>query len=1447
MDSLQPPRDDYGAAPPRRKRGLSLRLQLLSKSVALHNPFERIELANIGNGAPKAAAAPAEHGAPAAGVPQIQVEFDKYPYAQVLRLTTHLTADLFLTERLARLGRRRRARRTVAGLIGAVTSKFFRKTPVRSERGRLVPVCAAKEHANALFQDEFYSAEEQGYVDERTGCAYVDNAVTLSRYTVWTFLPKQLKAQFSKVANCYFMVVAIMQMIPSWLTTGRFTTIIPLLVFMLVLVAREGYDDWRRHSHDKEENATATRVVAAAAELPLPSPNSLQHFLAELLSFSSGGLARHGLRAQPRQWRDVAVGDIVEVREGEWVPADLVLLAVDGDEAYVETMALDGETNLKTRVPHVELLRRAAAAGLLRALAALLTVEDPNPNLYSFEGHFTVDGTQYALGPEHVAYRGSVLRNTRAVLGVAVFTGEESKIRMNNLRDPRTKAPKLQRNINLIVLFMILVVALLAAFSTMAQRLQRGSQWYLEGEDAGVAATLMGFIIMYNTLIPLSLYVTMEIVKVMQLLFLQYDIDMYHEESNTPADAKTATILEELGQVLYVFSDKTGTLTDNVMVFRKFSVAGLLWVHRHRRTLLQHIQAHPNSLFARRVTFFLLSLALCHTCQPRASNALLYLLDSISEEPEVSFQLLSPDELALVEAAAELGFVAADRKNGVVTVRTFPEGPSGTPQLDEYEVLDVVDFSLARKRMLCVVRFPDGRIALFCKGADNVILERLANADVARAKQREISLNSTQRKQTEAEHVLQARLLEETLALARLGSIDTYLDLGLAREVQDIAREARRLLHLQQQQRYSIQESSNIPSDKLLVNDEYLMEKTLEHVEEYSSEGLRTLLYLYRWVPEEEHARWLAEYHEAKMALVDRAARMEEVGAKIEGGLELLGATAIEDKLQEGVSDAIDKLRRAGIKMWMLTGDKRETAISIGYACRLIKDYSTVVVLSLDEGLEALAQLINTASQELDAVAHGVVVVDGETLAAIEADPTLLLIFLELCILVELTLCCRALPAQKAHMVDAVRALRPREVTLAVGDGANDIAMIQSADIGVGITGKEGLNAARLADYAVAQFRFLLKLLLVNGRYNYVRTCKFVLCTFYKELLFYLTQCCYQRFTRFTGTLMYELWLLLMFNTLFTSLCVVCIGMFDKDLRPLTLLAVPELYATGRCYRAFNLPVFVTWMVVATLQSVGVTFLACYLWGFLALKDNTTLPLGTMVFFALVISINGKILFLEMRNRQWLAFVSFILLVGGYGLWNVLIMGLHRMLQPKIYYADYGLLHFGRDITWWATLLLLFVVLLLFDLLVKVFKFMVRPGDTELFQLYERDLELRRLFEEKAMRELRQGWFFARDGSTTKKLLCRLLAKVGIKLECADEDPTLAQARKRAGTNPMSTELPPSGDGEVVTREDGYEVLPSGARVKVRPEGLLTRLGKRFNKEEDVDEIIDKRLKELGN
>lgn len=388
------------------------------------------------------------------------------------------------------------------------------------------------------------ATREKALTDERTGRVYIDNTIRSSRYTLWNFFPRQLFAQFSKLANFYFLCVSILQMIPGLSTTGTYTTIIPLLFFVSISMAKEGYDDLRRYRLDKAEN---NRSVAV-----LHTYRSTEEGSQDTASVARG--PKHWARTK---WKDVQVGDVVRLERNEPAPADLAILHAEGPNgiAYIETMALDGETNLKTKQPSPALAKKCQTVDDIARCDARFVVEDPNLDLYRFEGKVIVADERAPLTNNEIVYRGSVLRNTSEAFCMVIYTGEECKIRMNATKNPRIKAPALQAVVNKIVAIIVIFVLALAIFNTVAYKVWQESKeekaWYLIDARVSFFPSLTAFIIMFNTMIPLSLYVSLEIVKVCQMYFLN-DIDMYDEASNTPVEARTSTINEELGQVRYI-------------------------------------------------------------------------------------------------------------------------------------------------------------------------------------------------------------------------------------------------------------------------------------------------------------------------------------------------------------------------------------------------------------------------------------------------------------------------------------------------------------------------------------------------------------------------------------------------------------------------------------------------------------------------------------------------------------------------------------------------------------------------------------------------------------------------------------------------------------------------------------------------------------------------------
>lgn len=679
--------------------------------------------------------------------------------------------------------------------------------------------------------------------------------------------------------------------------------------------------------------------------------------------------------------------------------------------------------------------------------------------------------------------------------------------------------------------------------------------------------------------------------------------------------------------------------------------------------LIHYIQTHPHTIFARRARQFLLGIALCHTCIPEYNET----------TQDFEFRAASPDELALVQAAKELGYIVIDRQIGSLTLKTHPNGMDEEPVTEVYTILDFIDFSSVRKRMSIIVKLPDGRICLFCKGADSVITERLRLSELAKNKTREVQNAANARRSVEAERAIKSRISisqsRHSMTLARPSvSGSRYeavrdLDDWLRKRQEDhFVRDDTSSIegHAGYDARHSLAfgefrsplertvEPGYVIDDRVAENDTVVLERTFQHIQEFATEGLRTLLYGHRFVTEQEYAFWRKKYNEATTSLVNRQEKIERAGELIEVDLEISGATAIEDKLQEGVPNAIDKLRRANIKLWMLTGDKRETAVNIGHSCRLIKDYSRVFILDYND--PELQQTMASArlALNMESVPHSVVVIDGATLSIIEKDRTLYTLYLDLAVEVDSVICCRASPSQKAAMVSAVRKKVKKSVTLAIGDGANDIAMIQEAHVGIGITGREGLQAARASDYSIAQFRFLLKLLLVHGRWFYVRISKYILATFYKEFLFYLTQAMFQRYCGYTGTSLQEQWSLSMFNTLFTSLPVLVLGIFDKDLSATTLLAVPELYTKGQQNGAFSFKLYFGWMFIAVSQAMMCYFIPMFVFGWQDTSNVGIFAFGQLVYTCCILVICIKLQYIEMRNWTIITYATSFLTVLGW-------------------------------------------------------------------------------------------------------------------------------------------------------------------------------------------------------
>lgn len=387
---------------------------------------------------------------------------------------------------------------------------------------------------------------------------YRSNVISTTRYNLLTFLPKALYEQFHRVANLYFLGAAIISLTPLSPFTPV-SMIAPLAFVVGLSMAKEALEDWRRFVQDMKVNSRKVCVHR--------------------------GNGVFGLKA----WQKIRVGDVLKVEKDQFFPADMLLLssAYEDGICYVETMNLDGETNLKVKRAF-EVTLPLDDDNAFRSFTGKITCENPNPSLYTFVGNFEYDRQLYPIDPGQILLRDSKLRNTAFVYGVVIFTGHDSKVMQNSTKSP-SKRSKIERKMDYIIYLLFSILLVISLISSLGfavkTKVEMPNWWYLRPDDTndyynpkrpGLSGLshLITAVMLYGYLIPISLYVSIELVKVLQASFINHDIHMYDEETGTPAQARTSNLNEELGQVDTILSDKTGTLTCNQMEFLKCSIAG---------------------------------------------------------------------------------------------------------------------------------------------------------------------------------------------------------------------------------------------------------------------------------------------------------------------------------------------------------------------------------------------------------------------------------------------------------------------------------------------------------------------------------------------------------------------------------------------------------------------------------------------------------------------------------------------------------------------------------------------------------------------------------------------------------------------------------------------------------------------------------------------------------
>ncbi|KAA8492510.1 putative phospholipid-transporting ATPase VD [Porphyridium purpureum] len=1122
--------------------------------------------------------------------------------------------------------------------------------------------------------------------------AFASNFVSSTRYKFWSFPFLFFREQFKRVSNCYFLVLAILSVIPIFqLVEGAASLglLITLAVVLGVSALREIVEDASRAREDRRLNNSPTAIVRDPSDAETKPDTT---------------------------WADVRVGDVVKLRNRDHVPADMVILSTSSSDGviFIETKNLDGESNLKRKMCNKQVASTFSNPSDILTRRAYIECEAPNDRLYQFSGSMVfeqqhpedaskpAEWARLTLTQDHIVIRGTSIRNTDWVYGLVVYTGSETKL-LQNQKPAQIKVSRVEASVNRIILVPIVLEVCIVILFTILWSTQCTSNpaedWYLTGFGSTFVQTgncgvgegfvvFVKYILIFSYMVPIQLFVLLEIARVFQQLFIQADFKMRYDGQNM--QVRSAALNEELGMVHYVFSDKTGTLTSNEMILRRvslrngriFSVAqqgaeeeaqpalltgddGATVPMPTLRSLVDSLMQKDRSCVfdvdattgAEEATMaygaeFLKVLSLCHTVVPESSLStgnekedendvkrngsrtgsgnLLHTLASrgvrfggvtndgatlptegaaaATEEASssvandrsdaavpdstlvdmdanvsgagaagasgpVAYQSSSPDEVALVVEAANHEFEFVHRTNEFMRV-------SVGKQNYDWELLGVIEFSSARKRMSVVVRepsdepwtlsckplsqeaqvsagpaVPSGRkVRMYCKGADSIMLSRVAEQEKQAAQQMMLT------------------------------------------------------------------------------------------VDEFAACGYRTLVMAYRDLDEDYFSAWLDRLAmcNALPSGEDKEAQILALEEEIERDFLLIGCSAIEDKLQDGVSETLARMKQAGIKTWVLTGDKQGTAINIGMGCGLMDEsYEVTLINETDEDYTA-AQIEKTlgvwrarlllhkehvesdrvrrrdSNQKAESTTQHIkqqffmdsdkvverdavidpgkegrnkfaLVMDGHTLE-FAAREHIQEKFVELGSLANTVVLCRVSPKQKAEVVEMVRQWMPDSVTLAVGDGANDVGMIQAAHVGVGIRGKEGVEAVLASDFCIGQFRFLQRLMLVHGRWCYKRLIKLVYATMYSAMLVASMDFYNGFFIQFSGQPLMDPLLLGLYTIVFTPLPLLILAIWDHDAPQEYSLMFPELYRKSQQRTHLRFGNYLAWIAMAIAQTCLIYF-----------------------------------------------------------------------------------------------------------------------------------------------------------------------------------------------------------------------------------------------------------------
>ncbi|XP_057360287.1 probable phospholipid-transporting ATPase IIB isoform X2 [Manis pentadactyla] len=977
------------------------------------------------------------------------------------------------------------------------------------------------------------------------------NSIKNQKYNTFTFIPGVLYEQFKFFLNLYFLVVSCSQFVPALKIGYLYTYWAPLGFVLAVTITREAIDEFRRFQRDKEVNSHLYSRLTVRGKVQVKSS-------------------------------DIQVGDLIIVEKNQRIPSDMVFLRTSekAGSCFIRTDQLDGETDWKLKVA-VSCTQRLPAIGDLFSISAYVYAPKPQLDIHSFEGTFTREDSDppihESLSIENTLWASTVVASG-TVIGVVIYTGKETRSVMNT-SNAKNKVGLLDLELNQLTKALFLALVALSVVMVTVQGF--AGPWY---------RNLLRFLLLFSYIIPISLRVNLDMGKAAYGWMIMKD-------DNIPGTVvRTSTIPEELGRLVYLLTDKTGTLTQNEMVFKRLHLGTVSYGADTMDEIRSHVASAPPKVqspasgsntsstppriaqssapklrrsVSSRVHEAVKAIALCHNVTPVyesragvAGEAECAEVDRDLSDENRAYQASSPDEVALVQWTESVGLTLVNRDLTSMQLRT----PSG--QILTYCVLQMFPFTSESKRMGVIVRDEStAEITFYMKGAD--------------------------------------------VAMATIVQYNDWLE----------------------------EECGNM-----------------------AREGLRTLVVAKRALTEEQYQDFESRYTQAKLSIHERALKVTAVVESLEREMELLCLTGVEDQLQADVRPTLEMLRNAGVKarphpslrpdvavlqcpvlsgpvgrrlcaIWMLTGDKLETATCIAKSSHLVSRTQDVHVFRPVTSRGEAHLELNSFRRKHDCA----LVISGDSLEVCLKYYELE--FVELACQCPAVVCCRCSPTQKARIVELLRQHATGR-TCAIGDGGNDVSMIQAADCGVGIEGKEGKQASLAADLSITQFRHLGRLLMVHGRSSYKRSAALGQFVMHRGLIISTMQAVFSSIFYFASVPLYQGFLMVGYATVYTMFPVFSL-VLDQDVKPEVALLYPELYKDLAKGRSLSFKTFLIWVLISIYQG-GVL-----MYGALLLFESEFVHVVAISFTALVLT-ELLMVALTIRTWHWLMAVAELLSLGCY-------------------------------------------------------------------------------------------------------------------------------------------------------------------------------------------------------